>query len=200
MKTTNEINIPTYSSSDLPDGKNPFETIDSHNLGQPPATWYPIRIDTVRNLLTGNSFHYTVSEIGPSVAIVAMDDDGYIFLVGQWRYTFGKYSWELPSGSAADKENLRDAAKRELREETGLIADSWTKLGTVDNCNGATIDEGHLFLATNLALFPATPDPNEIIQRVRIPFSEAVSLVFSNRITESLSIAAILKAKHLLNL
>jgi 8-oxo-dGTP pyrophosphatase MutT (NUDIX family) len=157
---------------------------------------------------------YGVVEIRPSVGIVAIDDaphatgateDGTavaeprIALVSQWRYTLGKVSLEIPTGGSEAGERLLDAAKRELAEEAGVAADGWVWAGSVDNCNGVTTDVSHIFIARALAPLPGgqVRQGDEEIEVVWLPFSEAVAKVLSGEITESVSVAGILKAEVL---
>lgn len=194
-------------SVDIPHGRvrhqlinaeNPFATRSTQEISNKPNTHFRVRVDQVENKITKQQFPYTVAEIGPSVGIVALDNEGKVYLVGQWRYTFEKYSWEIPTGLQKVGEDPLTAAKRELHEETGLEAKRWEDIGTVDNSNGSTKDVGHLFLATDLIHAKANPDPNEVLQVESVCLWEAVELVYENKITESLSIAAILKAVRFL--
>lgn len=182
----------------LQDGENPFIIHSTRIICDKPQTWFRVRADKLEDKQTGKQFEYTIAEIGPSVGIVALDSNENLCLVGQWRYTLNKYSWEIPTGVIEPGENELAAAKRELLEETGLEANNWIKLGTIDNSNGSTIDEGHLFFATGLTQLQSHRDPHEIIKTGSISLLEAIELVYENRITESLSIAAILKAAHYL--
>lgn len=161
-----------------------------------PKAWFRVRLDEVEIVRTKKRFEYTVAEIGPSVGIIALDEEEKITIVGQWRYTLSKYSWEIPTGIVDQGESVLEAAKRELREEAGLIAKDWTKLGTIDNSNGATTDVGHLFLASGLTKVDRHPGENEVIELGSIDLWRAVELVYKNEITESLSVGAILKAAH----
>src|SRR5215472_16209804 len=107
---------------------------------------------------------YGVVEMPLSCGIVAIDDRDQIAMVSQWRYTLGKMSVEIPTGGGAHGEMPLDAAKRELSEETGLTASSWTSLGTIDNSNGVTTDVAHLFLALDLTPGTATGPGSEPVE------------------------------------
>jgi 8-oxo-dGTP pyrophosphatase MutT (NUDIX family) len=133
----------------------------------------------------------------PSRGVVAIDDNGQIALVGQWRYVHNKFSVEIPTGGSEEGEPPLDAAKRELREETGLTAEDWTALGSIDNSNGSTIDVAHIFLAQKLTRGPHVPQADEQVELRWMPFAEAVTSVMKGEITESVSVAGILKTQLL---
>ena len=129
-----------------------------------------------------------------------MNKNNELALVGQWRYIHNKYSWEVPTGSADPQDKkMINAAKRELEEEVGVIAKEWISLGTNDNSNGATSDVAHLYLATKLESGKIKFDPTEKIKVKWVDFRKAVKMVMGGKITESNSVAAILKADKLLN-
>jgi ADP-ribose pyrophosphatase YjhB (NUDIX family) len=97
----------------------------------------------------------------PAVGIVALTDDQLVYLIGQFRYATDSYSWEIVTGYADAGEDVLEAAKRELREETGLLASEWTALGHIEISNGVTDQLGFLFLARALANGPSAPDETE---------------------------------------
>src|SRR5690606_33199265 len=66
-----------------------------------------------------------------AIGIVPVDDNGYIYLVGQFRYPLGEYSWEIPEGGGLLEHDPLDAAKRELKEETALVATFWERIGRI---------------------------------------------------------------------
>lgn len=175
--------------------KNPWQTLESRIIYQNP--WIRVREDKVIRP-DGQPGIYGVIEINPSVGVVALNSRGEIALVGQWRYTHQKFSWEIPTGgSAKEDESILDAAKRELEEETGIRAEVWTSLGTIDNSNGVTTDVSSLFLATGLSFVKSRPEPTEDIVTRWFGFNEAVGMVMNGEITESSSVAAILKVDKL---
>ena len=143
----------------------------------------------------GNPGIYGVVEIWPSVGVVAIDREDRIVLVGQWRYSVDRYSWEVPRGGSHPHEtDMLEVAKRELVEETGVTAESWRRLGAVDVCNGVANDVQTLFLATGLSCnAELNLDPEEDITVAWKPFGEAVRMVLDGRITEVCSAAAILQ-------
>jgi 8-oxo-dGTP pyrophosphatase MutT (NUDIX family) len=173
---------------------NPWRTVGSRTVYRNP--WLSVREDRVIRP-DGTDGIYGVVEIAPSCGIVAIGDDGRIALVGQWRYVHGRFSLEIPTGGSEAGETPLDAARRELAEETGLRAGRWTALGTVDNSNGVTTDVAHIFLARDLTAGPAAQAGNEPIELSWVPFPDAVRAVLAGEITESVSVAGILKAEIL---
>lgn len=110
--------------------------------------WFKVRKDDVTRP-TGEKSEYNVVVSPPAVFIIPQDSDGNIYLIGQTRYTIGKYSIEVPAGSTDNKDPL-EAAKRELQEETGFTAENWEKLGEFYSANGLLQEKAHVYLATDL--------------------------------------------------
>jgi len=176
-------------------GENPWRTLGSRVIYANP--WIRVREDTVVRS-DGREGIYGVVEIGPTVGIVALNESNEVALVTQWRYTLGRMSTEIPTGgSQSSDQDVLAAAKRELREETGLSARNWRELGSVDNSNGVTDDVAHMFLATGLEIGSDAQDPEEQVVLSWLPFDQAVDQVLGGSITESVSVAAILKVELL---
>ncbi len=175
--------------------RSPWKTISSRVAYQNP--WVRVREDKVIRP-GGDDGLYGVIEIRPSAGIVATNERDEIVLVGQWRYTVDRYSWEIPRGGSDPGEtDLLAVAKRELEEEAGVLAEQWERLGTVDNCNGVANDVQTLYWATGLKLTNVRPDPGEDITVVWKPFSEGLQMAMDGRMTEVCSVAAILKVELL---
>ena len=145
------------------------------------------------------SFREVVDHNG-GVAILALDDDNNVLTVTQYRYVFGREMLEIPAGKLEDQEAPASAALRELREETGATPDEFLPLGTIlpsPGCYGETL---HLYLARGLHFGAAQPDEDELLRVERIPFDEMVRRVLTGEIMDGKTVAAVLKAKLLLNL
>lgn len=169
---------------------NPWKTLSTRLAYE--NAWIHVREDQVIRP-DGGSGIYGVVEIRPSVAVVALNEQNEIVLVGQWRYTVNRYSWEVPRGGSHKGEtDMLVVAKRELAEEAGLIAEGWQRLTSVDVCNGVADDVQTFFLATGLSQTEMRLDPEEDITVAWHPFEDAVKMVMDGRITEVCSIAAIL--------
>ena len=137
---------------------------------------------------------YGVVEIRPSVGVVAINERDEAVLVGQWRYSVNRYSWEVPrGGSHPGEKDMLAVAKRELAEEAGVMAENWQMLGPVDVCNGVADDVQTLFLATRLSPTERQLDPEEDITVAWHPFPETMNMAMDGRITEVCSVAAILR-------
>lgn len=173
---------------------NPWRTLGSRIVYRNP--WLALREDKVLRP-DGQEGIYSVVEIPQSVGIVAIDDDGSVALVRQWRYVHSKVSVEIPTGGSEAAETPLAAAKRELREETGLTAGHWSALGAIDNSNGATTDVANLFLAQELQVGPVDRQGDEDVELQWVPLGDAVHAVMAGEITESVSVAAILKVELL---
>ncbi|MEE8538797.1 MAG: NUDIX hydrolase, partial [Woeseiaceae bacterium] len=127
-----------------------------------------------------------------AIAIVPLDDEGNTWLVGQDRYTLSAYSWEVPMGGAASDEEPLDAAKRELKEETGLSAAKWTHIMHLHTSNSITDEEGFVFLAENLSEGEPEFEETEKLKIRKLSLDHALEMVNSGQITDAISVAAIL--------
>ncbi len=126
-----------------------------------------------------------------AVAVVALDEQGRTLLVGQYRYTLDVYSWEVVEGGAAEGEDLRQAARRELREETGYATENLQEIARLHLSNSVSDEAGVCFLATGLTAGAAEPEGTERLQVRWVPFAEALAMTFDGRITDALSVAAL---------
>ncbi len=132
-----------------------------------------------------------------AIGIVPIDAAGNTWLVGQYRYTLNQYSWEIVEGGGPIDQPLLESAQRELLEETGLTAQTWTPLMELHISNSVSDEYGVAYLATDLTEGIAEPEITEALQVRKLPFLEAYEMVLRGEITDALSIAAILKVKLL---
>jgi 8-oxo-dGTP pyrophosphatase MutT (NUDIX family) len=137
-----------------------------------------------------------------AVAVVPIDAEGNTYLVGQERYTIGQYSWELPEGGCLIEsgESPLDAAKRELWEETGLIAATWTCMGEVFLSNSVTDEKAVIFLAQDLTQGKAQPEETEVLQLRKLPLQQAIQMAQHGEIWDALSVISLLKVPGFHNL
>lgn len=134
-----------------------------------------------------------------AMAILPLYDDGTTVLVGQNRFAFGDYSWEIPEGGCPLDEDPLVGAQRELREETGLVAADWREVLRVQLSNSVTDELAIGYVATGLSVADAIPegDGTEDIARVRVPFREALDAAMAGWIFDMLTVAMLLKAYHM---
>ena len=128
-----------------------------------------------------------------AVGILAVDSARNIYLVGQHRYTLDEYSWELPMGGAPLAEDPLAAAKRELREETGLSAGRWLEVMRMHTSNSITDEVGYVFLARDLSEGPQAFEDTEDLAIKVLPLDKALQWVHQGDITDGISVAGILR-------
>lgn len=155
--------------------------------------WITVREDRVLNPGGGESRYGHVHFKNKAIAIVPLDEQGNTWLVGQERYTLGEYSWEVPMGGANEDEEPLAAAKRELKEETGLEAARWTSVMRLHLSNSITDEEGIVFVAEDLTEGEPDFEETEQLEIRKLPLAEALDLVNRGEITDAVSVAAILK-------
>jgi 8-oxo-dGTP pyrophosphatase MutT (NUDIX family) len=134
-----------------------------------------------------------------AIGIVPLHSDGTTWLVGQYRYTLSQYSWEIPEGGGPMNEDPLLAAQRELREETGLVAARWDHFMDLHLSNSVTDEYSRAYLARELSPGPPEPEDTERLTVLRVPFETAIAMALDGRITDGLSVAALLKAEYLLS-
>jgi len=154
--------------------------------------WMRVLEDHVINPGGGENQYGYVHFKNRAIAIVPLDDDGHTWLVGQERYTLGEYSWELPMGGAPLDEAPLDAAKRELKEETGLSASRWSEVMRLHTSNSITDELAIVYVAEGLTEGETAFEETEDLQIRKLPLADAVELVRHGKITDSVSVAAIL--------
>lgn len=132
------------------------------------------------------------------VAVIAVDDDKNIFMVRQYRKPYDEMVLEIPAGKLEKDENPYDAGLRELREETGYIANELEFMGKCYPSPGYLNEVIHMYFAKNLEFVGQELDSGEFLEVVKIPFSEALKMVMENEIVDAKTQVAILKANKIL--
>jgi 8-oxo-dGTP pyrophosphatase MutT (NUDIX family) len=132
-----------------------------------------------------------------AVGVLPVTDDGNVHLVGQWRVPLGRYSWEMPEGGCEAGEDPLDCARRELEEEAGVRALSLTPILKLDLSNSVTDEQAICYLATGLSPGVPAPEPVEVLRNRLVPFREILADVANGRITDSLTVASVLRAHHM---
>jgi 8-oxo-dGTP pyrophosphatase MutT (NUDIX family) len=129
-----------------------------------------------------------------AVGVVPVADDGRILLVGQYRYTIDRYSWEIPEGGVPFDEDPLDGVKRELAEETGYRADAWRVLVPDLHTSNSSADEaGVLYVASGLTAGEASPEPTERIELRWVDLDEALAMIERGEITDAMSQVGLLR-------
>ena len=178
----------------LPVGEHVFETISSETLHT--GKIFALRRDDVR-MPGGKIVTREIVEHYGAVAIVAIDDEGRIPMVHQYRHPFGRRLWELPAGLLdVNGEAPQLTAARELREEAGLEAQTWQVLVDLDSTPGFSDESVRVYLATGLTQVdrPEAHDEEADMTLQWYPIEDAAGRAFSGEIVNALAVAGILAA------
>jgi 8-oxo-dGTP pyrophosphatase MutT (NUDIX family) len=157
--------------------------------------WISVTEDQVINPSGNKGIYGIVHFKNLAIGVIPMDQDGNVYMVGQYRYVTGAYSLEIPEGGGPIGIDPLVSAKRELKEETGLSANHWDKLFEMDLSNSVTDERAIVYLATGLKAGEADPEDTEALTVSKIPFKEVYQMVVEGKITDAITITAILKMK-----
>jgi 8-oxo-dGTP pyrophosphatase MutT (NUDIX family) len=168
---------------------NPWLIVSSQQVYDNP--WITVREDRVVRPDGEPGIYGVVHYKNIAVGVLAIEED-QVYLVGQYRYPLERYSWEIPEGGCPEGEEPLRAAQRELREETGLEAARWRRLGEAYLSNSVADEYAVWFLATGLSPGEQRPEGTERLSVRRVSLHEALGLVLNGEITDALSILAIM--------
>lgn len=160
------------------------------------------RIFTVKKreveLENGNMRYREVVLHNGGAAVLPVDDEGYIYLIRQFRSPFGQEVLEIPAGKLEKGEDPFEAAKRELSEETGFTARHYFDLGQVWPTVGFCSEILYIWLATGLEKGDTHFDEDEFVTTIKMPLEEAWGLCMDGTIKDSKTLVAIMKAREIL--
>jgi ADP-ribose pyrophosphatase len=175
--------------------KNPWKTLSEKEIYQNP--WIRLTEAQVINPGGGKGIYGKIHFRNLALGIVALDENHHTWLVGQYRYVPDQFSWEIPEGGGPIGTDPLNSAKRELLEETGISAASWTEIQRLHLSNSVSDELAIIYLARDLEFGEAHPEETEELSIWKLPFDEAYKMVLEGEITDSMSVAAILKVKAL---
>ncbi len=177
--------------------ENPWKTKNSKLKYENP--WISVTEHQVINAAGNDGIYGTVHFKNIAIGIIPLDENNNTWLVGQYRYPLNQYSWEICEGGGKMGVDTLDSAKRELMEELGIKATDWMKLLDMHLSNSVSDEVGIIYIAKNLSYFNPEPEEDEVLSIKKVSFNEAYEMVIKGEITDSLSVAGILKTKILLD-
>jgi ADP-ribose pyrophosphatase len=131
-------------------------------------------------------------------AAAALDDRGRVCLLRQYRHAAGGWLWEVPAGKLDPGESPLETARRELEEEAGVRARTWTPLGEIVTAPGFCDEVIHLYLARELAAAAPRPEVHEVLEIHWVAFDEALARAASGEIRDAKTVAALFRARGVL--
>lgn len=176
---------------------NPWKTLTNEKVYESP--WIRVTKHDVTNP-NGNPGIYSVVHFkNIAVGVIPLDEHYNTWIVGQYRYPIDIYSWEIVEGGSPVGTDPLESGKRELLEEAGIIAKDWLKIQEVHLSNSATDEFGVIYIARNLEFHSPEPEDSEQLEVRKIPFDELYQMVLDGKVTDSLSVMGVLKAKVLID-
>ncbi len=155
--------------------------------------WIKVTEHQVINPSGNNGIYGEVHFKNIAIGIVALDDQDNIYMVNQFRFVLNQDSLEIPEGGGSLEIDPLLSAKRELKEETGLVANSWEKLMELHLSNSVSNEKAIIYLAKDLHQGEMDLEETEDIVVSKLSLKEAYELVNEHKITDAISVAAILK-------
>jgi 8-oxo-dGTP pyrophosphatase MutT (NUDIX family) len=172
---------------------NPWQIINEQEIYN--NNWITVTHYNVINPSGGTGIYGKVHMKNRAIGIIPLDEEMNTYLVGQYRFPLNEYSWEIPEGGGSLSDDPLSAAQRELLEETGLKAASWNKIQEMTLSNSVTDERCIIYMARNLTQYGATPEDTEDLIVKKISFEEVYTMVQNGKITDAVTVAAVLKIK-----
>lgn len=170
---------------------NPWKKLQEKRIYDNP--WIQINEHDVINPSGQPGIYGVVHFKNIAIGIIPIDEEGYTWLVGQYRYPLQQYSWEIIEGGGPIGIDPLESAKRELKEETGMKAKDWKLIIPKMHLSNSVTDEyAMIYVARGLTQGDAQPTETEDLTLQRLPLSAAIEKVRSGAITDSMSVAGLL--------
>lgn len=134
-----------------------------------------------------------------AICVLPLDDEYNTWIVGQFRVPVNEYSWEIPEGGGPFHEEPLESAKRELMEECGIAAQKWMEIAQCHTSNAGSDETAYLFIARDLSFHSSSPEPTEILEVKKIPFTQLLEMVMKGEVKDAPTVIAVLKAKVMLD-
>jgi len=176
--------------------QNPWKILSSREAYD--NSWIKVTEYGVINPSGGRGIYGKVEFKNIAIGVIVLDMHLNTYLVGQYRFPIDKFSWEIPEGGCPMNMLPLDGAKKELLEETGLKANSWEMILEMDLSNSVSDEHAIVYLAYDLEQHKPSPEETEQIEIRKLPFEDAYMMVEDGIITDSISVAAIMKVKLML--
>ncbi|MGK2862903.1 MAG: NUDIX domain-containing protein [Chitinophagaceae bacterium] len=176
--------------------ENPWQVISEKEIYN--NNWISVTEYDVINPSGGQGIYGKIHFKNIAIGIIVLDEDLNTWLVGQFRFAMNEYSWEIPEGGGPLDIDPLVSAKRELEEETGLIANEWSSILNMHLSNSVSDEQAIIFLARKLEQHQPQPEETEQLSIKKMPFEEAWQMTQEGLITDAMSVAAIQKVKWML--
>lgn len=141
----------------------------------------------------GRDAVYGVVHCGDCVGVLPFVDEDHVLMVRQHRFVAKRWTWEMPTGGVHEGETIEQAAQRELAEEAGFRAGQLEPICSYHTSKSSIDETAHLFVGRALIPAQAVPDDSEQIERRALPFAEVLARVLDGRITDSMTVIAVLR-------
>lgn len=176
---------------------NPWKVLESNQIYD--NAWIKLTEHQVINPSGGKGIYGEVHFKNLAIGIVVLDEEYNTWLVGQYRFPLKAYSWEIPEGGGPLDIAPLISAKRELQEETGIQASTFKEIQRMHLSNSVSDEFAIIYLAQGLQMGQSSPEETEELTIRKLPFEEAYQMVVKGEITDSMSVAGILKTKLLID-
>jgi ADP-ribose pyrophosphatase len=177
--------------------KKNWQTLTNKTVYENP--WLEIQHHEIINPSGNEGIYGVVHFKNLAIGIIPIDENGNTWIVGQYRYPLKQYSWELPEGGGDLNMPPVESAKKELKEEVGIFAAKWTELMRIHTSNSVTDEYAIVFIAEGLTFGETEHEETEDITIRKLHFSELVEMVMNGEITDSITIAAVLKLQRMID-
>lgn len=162
--------------------------------------WISLYEDDVITPQQNKSIYSIIEFKNKAGAAIPIDENGFTWLVGQYRYALDRYSWELPMGGVevsgvedASAQDILIGTQRELREETGIVAQKWTEILRFDTIQSFGKEEAIVFVAQDLSFGELETEDTEDLQVKRMHINEAIDMALNGALTDGITLAGLFK-------